>query len=191
MTTVRIRRKDDRYDGANAVKITPRQHVMIEVEFGDDYKRLDAFEQERDRVDLEASSTTAEATQCPPEPTNARPTSSSSRDSRLSDQSDCMTHHARNTDGLVEGDATPGRLDSESPRDDEMKSDLVVEALFTVDVFNMAHDDSAEAVLLVDLWFELTEHLSADTIPNPLDFYKEREAVIRYVEILVFTMRPD
>ena len=43
----------------------------------------------------------------------------------------------------------------------------------------------------LDLWFELTEHLSADTIPNPLDFYKEREAVIRYVDILVFTMRPD
>ncbi|KAI0664028.1 hypothetical protein C8Q70DRAFT_214900 [Cubamyces menziesii] len=176
MTTVRIRRIDDRYDDANAVKITPRQHVMIEVEFGDDYKRLDAFEQERDRVDLEASSTTAEATQCPPEPTDARPISSSPRDCRLSDHSDCMTHHSHNTDGLVEGDVTPGRLDS--PRGEELKSDPVVEALFTVDVFNMAHDDSAEAVPLVDLWFELTEHLSADTIPNPLDFYKEREAII-------------
>ncbi|KAI0327943.1 hypothetical protein GY45DRAFT_1436586 [Cubamyces sp. BRFM 1775] len=181
MVIVRIRRKDEPYDDANAVRITPKQHVMIEMEFSDDYKRIDAFERKRIHMDAEASDAPAEATQSVHDPAAPRPTSSSSRDSRLSDYSERMSHRSHSADNSPEGDTTaessvlPAVLPG--PQTDELKDEPTVEALFTIDVFNMAHDDTAEVIPLVDLWFELTEHLSADTIPSPLDFYKECEAI--------------
>ncbi|KAI0326073.1 hypothetical protein GY45DRAFT_1286152 [Cubamyces sp. BRFM 1775] len=172
---VRIRRKDERYDDANAVRITPMQHVMIDMEFSNDYKRIDAFERKRILTDAEASDAPGEATQSVHDPAASQPTSSSSRDSRLSDCSERMSHRSHNADNPPEGN--PTAESSVLPENNELKDEPTVEALFTIDVFNMAHDDTAEVLPLVDLWFELTEHLSADTIPSPLDFYKEREAI--------------
>ncbi len=34
---------------------------------------------------------------------------------------------------------------------------------------------------LVDLWLDLTDNLKQEDIPNPLDFFKERDAVVRCV----------
>ncbi|EIW54318.1 uncharacterized protein TRAVEDRAFT_52026 [Trametes versicolor FP-101664 SS1] len=42
----------------------------------------------------------------------------------------------------------------------------------------MAPDDAAQRIPLVDLWFELADRLTADTIPSPLEFYQERDAII-------------
>lgn len=51
-----------------------------------------------------------------------------------------------------------------------------------LDVFAMAHDDAAELIPLVDSWFELASHLTrTDTIPSPLEFYKEQDAAIESV----------
>lgn len=36
-------------------------------------------------------------------------------------------------------------------------------------------------VPLVDLWLDLAENLKQEDIPNPLEFLKERDAIVRYV----------
>lgn len=34
---------------------------------------------------------------------------------------------------------------------------------------------------VVDAWLELSNHISVDEISNPLDFFKERDMVMRWV----------
>ncbi|KAJ2968865.1 hypothetical protein NUW54_g13098 [Trametes sanguinea] len=50
-----------------------------------------------------------------------------------------------------------------------------------MNVFGFEVDDAAELMPLVDLWFELTDHLTADTIPSPVEFYQEREEIMRII----------
>ncbi|KAH9846476.1 hypothetical protein C2E23DRAFT_743973 [Lenzites betulinus] len=52
------------------------------------------------------------------------------------------------------------------------------DGLLGMDIFGLAHDKTAEFLPLVDLWFELDEHLTANTIPTPLDFYEEVETIV-------------
>lgn len=47
------------------------------------------------------------------------------------------------------------------------------------DIFGLAHDPTPERLPLVDLWLELTDHLTADIIPSPLELYKEVNAIAK------------
>ncbi|KAI0326071.1 hypothetical protein GY45DRAFT_1356434 [Cubamyces sp. BRFM 1775] len=167
-TTVRVRRKDEQYDDTNAVELSAMQHVMIDIGFSDDYKRMDEF------LDVTA------ATIPSPASTPPRPVSRTSQPSRFSVQSDgAVTGRSEDADSLPEGEIA-GDDPSHSPHDED-HCDHTVTDIFRMDIFGLMHDDSAELLPLVDLWYELTEHLSADTIPSPLEFYKERDAIIRII----------
>ncbi len=52
-----------------------------------------------------------------------------------------------------------------------------------MDVFNLVlHDiDDEETLPLVDLWFDLEEHISEGDISNPSDLEQECNAIAKYV----------
>ncbi|KAH9889315.1 hypothetical protein C8Q73DRAFT_653752 [Cubamyces lactineus] len=172
-TTVRIRRRDDLYDDGDAVKLGTRQHLAMERMFSDDYDHMetacevmyasdpvwramhpcesDDDSDEEDRMDVRGRSKRA----------SHGPRAGSSPDSCLSDDSDELTRTAHQA-GCSH------------------KADSSVNDLLTMDVFNLAHDDDDQFLPLVDLWFDLAAHLSEEDIPNPLEFYKEQDAMKKF-----------
>ncbi|CDO77717.1 hypothetical protein BN946_scf184969.g68 [Trametes cinnabarina] len=78
-------------------------------------------------------------------------------------------------DALVQDDLDPAAGSASSDAEDGQDDDL--EDVIYNNVLGFGQDLLAEQVPLVDLWYELTDHLTADTIPSPVDFYKERDAI--------------
>ncbi|KAJ2967146.1 hypothetical protein NUW54_g13595 [Trametes sanguinea] len=56
-----------------------------------------------------------------------------------------------------------------------------IQALFKMNIFGFEVDDTAELMPLVDLWFELTDHLTPETIPSPTELYEEHEEIMRII----------
>ncbi|KAI0326074.1 hypothetical protein GY45DRAFT_1437927 [Cubamyces sp. BRFM 1775] len=166
---VRIRRPDEPFDDSGAVKLDAGEHVMIDVKFSDDYRKIDDFLHElRVRAKMEGNSgrrltpPTTSSTFASPPPcacpllANLNVTSSDSEGR-----------------GILLESKTGDEGISSSHQDGEKNDEPKVEDLFRMDVFNLSHDHTAELLPLVDLWYELTDHLTADIIPSPPDFRKE------------------
>ncbi|KAI0350614.1 hypothetical protein OH77DRAFT_1059727 [Trametes cingulata] len=92
--------------------------------------------------------------------------------SSLSDDVELQAHS-----DTLPGEATEDRCSYREPPTPPL--DDTLDAIFKADIFNLAHDDAAELLPLVDLWFELSEHLTEGTIPSPLDFREECSAIAR------------
>ncbi|KAI0327910.1 hypothetical protein GY45DRAFT_1372775 [Cubamyces sp. BRFM 1775] len=66
---------------------------------------------------------------------------------------------------------------STEPDTDDAVGDILAE----MNIFgDPTHD--VELFPLVDLWFELTDHLKQEDIPNPMELYKERDEIVRIIE---------
>ncbi|KAJ3007871.1 hypothetical protein NUW54_g3375 [Trametes sanguinea] len=178
MARIRIRRKPEQYDETNAISLSARQHVMIDELFAEDYQRIEAFERNELATIMEDELTDSAATAAPDNrrlpPVTLHPGSSTTADSRLSAPSTYLPPYSV-------GEGRDGGESSNASLRDPPKYDPTVQMLFDMDIFNLSHDENAEFLPLVDLWFELDEHLSPDTIPNPLEFYGERDAIARVV----------
>ncbi|CDO78120.1 hypothetical protein BN946_scf184596.g2 [Trametes cinnabarina] len=72
---------------------------------------------------------------------------------------------------------TPSSEDSTLLDDIGDGGEQVADNIYEFDVFNLSRDDDAEFLPLVDLWFDLENHLKADSIPSPMDFFQEQEAM--------------
>ncbi|CDO70958.1 hypothetical protein BN946_scf184829.g67 [Trametes cinnabarina] len=183
---VRIRRKVDMYDDSRAVKLSAMQHVRIELGFSNDFQQLHSFRQRQlstapPKVNLVQKGGNVIANLQPSRrvPVPLPQSTSSSQESRLSSPSGRAKARDNNITLVAGSEIDFQRCDS--PAHDPPQYDPDVEAIFRMDIFGLAHDDAAEYLPLVDLWFELTEHLSADTIPNPLDFLAECDAIGRII----------
>ncbi|KAI9067481.1 hypothetical protein FKP32DRAFT_265968 [Trametes sanguinea] len=187
---VRIRRIEEMYDDARAVKLSALQHVMIQRAFSDDYRRLYSFRKARlaaalpEEKDTQAQGDLVEPVRLPRIHVSLPQSTSSSQDSQLSDRA-TIARSRGDEDTLATGgrSLTIPRCDSPVRRSHKINPDL--EAIVRMDLFNLAHDDATEYLPLVDLWFELTEHLTAETIPSPLEFQNERDAVARWAPFQV------
>ncbi|KAI0327942.1 hypothetical protein GY45DRAFT_1436585 [Cubamyces sp. BRFM 1775] len=171
---IRIRRRDEPFGDSNAVKLDAGEHVMINVKFSDDYKKIDDFLHElRVRAEMERDG----GRRLTP------PTTSSALGSPSPEACPPFAHPDVTSSGSEGRNSLPedGNGDDSSHQDHESNCDLTVGDLFRVDIFNLSHDHTAELLPVVDLWYELTDHLTADTIPSPLDFRKECEAIARIV----------
>ncbi|EIW61339.1 uncharacterized protein TRAVEDRAFT_44156 [Trametes versicolor FP-101664 SS1] len=62
---------------------------------------------------------------------------------------------------------------------DTSEADMEAQALLCKGILCLAHGPTAERLPLVDLWLELTDHLTADIIPSPLELYKEVNAIAK------------
>ncbi|KAI9067484.1 hypothetical protein FKP32DRAFT_1563713 [Trametes sanguinea] len=163
MARIRIRRKPEQYDETNAISLSARQHVMIDELFAEDYQRIEAFERNELATIMEDELTDSAATAAPDNP-----------DSCLSAPSTYLPPYSV-------GEGHDGGEYSNASLRDPPKYDPTVQMLFDMDIFNLSHDENAEFLPLVDLWFELDEHLTPDTIPNPLEFYSERDVIARII----------
>ncbi|OSC96778.1 hypothetical protein PYCCODRAFT_1420552 [Trametes coccinea BRFM310] len=192
MTHIRVRRRDSEFDENQAVKVTPWEHVTMNITLSEDQQRIAAnlarstlhgrsegstrTQTETGSPDALISSTEA----CDPAPTTQ--SSSSTQDSRtltvLSGASDGDKVHTFIQANLLQGEHSTAELLPHAPSE----YDPTVAAIFRMDVFGLGHDDGAELLPLVDLWYELTEHLTEDTIPDPLGFYQERNAIVKIIQ---------
>ncbi|KAI0364942.1 hypothetical protein BV20DRAFT_973755 [Pilatotrama ljubarskyi] len=160
LTTVRIRRIPGLYDDAPAIKISSLQHIRMEKAFAEDCSRINAFVEAR-RAEA-ARKAEDDVWRLPP-----RSLSPASQDSRLSDE----LNDERDLYAPRQARSRPEKAPS-GPR---MNTSL--EDLFRMDIFSLSHDPDTQFLPLVDLWFDLANHLSEDDIPSPLDFYEERKAI--------------
>ncbi|KAI0714311.1 hypothetical protein C8T65DRAFT_644678 [Cerioporus squamosus] len=90
------------------------------------------------------------------------------------------TSHSTST--AETGDAEPGAGGTPSTANtsvDSLAESLDVLRSTTVlgDVREKAKD--ADLLPIVDLWYDLTAHLTQDDIPSPLDFYRERHEIVK------------
>ncbi|KAI0774876.1 hypothetical protein BD413DRAFT_537298 [Trametes elegans] len=162
-TTVRVRRKLELYDDTDAVKVSSAEHVRLGMAFWEDYNRMNAAvesQQEENAVDAGSLPPTASAPQSPPRHYHV-PSSDDSSTSETSDDE-------------------PETPPSGSIRGIQRRNSSV-EDLVAMDIFNLAHDDSDETLPLVDLWFDLAEHLSEADIPSPLELEREQLAIANIV----------
>ncbi len=118
----------------------------------------------------------------------ARAYSPSSQDSRLSATSD----DAEIDCAGVNGTQSPNEDDDDDSFTESAESADSVEGILRMDILNLLHhdDDEEESLPLVDLWFDLDQHLSEGDIPSPHDLYKEWDAAAKYVRLLLaYTLR--
>ncbi|KAI8978347.1 hypothetical protein BD414DRAFT_495277 [Trametes punicea] len=183
--TVRIRRKDDLYDDSSAVKVSPQQHVAMTRLFAEDCNRINAFVEARQAEGHAGYEAWYERNACSADSDDEdnshgcswrqvprRKHTPSSQDSRLSDNSG---------DEPRERPMNSADVRACTDASDPSRSRASMDDIYRMDIFNLARDDDAQFLPLVDLWFNLAEHLSEEAIPSPLEFREEQEAMKRII----------
>ncbi|KAI0774868.1 hypothetical protein BD413DRAFT_472563 [Trametes elegans] len=178
--TVRIRRKAVQYDHSTAFKCSAPQHMAIDRRFLDDHLTVDKFQQEH----FAANQATVCGDNEPPLPDPRRrsqDTDASQRckhncEKRRADDIDTLPSHPDCADGDSDSSSISlGSMQSTPTSDDSLAN------ILGADIFGLNVDDTVELVPLVDLWFELTDHLTSDTIPSPVELEKERDEIMRII----------
>ena len=164
-TSVRIKVRPEDYDHARVVRLDSREHIALGKSFADDYVRI---AENRRRRREEAASKSA--------------LSPCSNDSKSGSESEPGSTSDSDSDS-----------DSESSKHDEQRScassglassyATTVDSVLKEDIFGWDPDPNVGRIPLVDLWFELDEHLTADTIPSPVGLYEEKRTIQSYVPI--------
>lgn len=189
---VRIRHKADMYDDSHAVKLSAMEHVAIELGFSNDFRWLHRIRKSQqaaaaapihDSHDMHDAGHVVGPRRQRPIPVPFSQLTLSSQDSHLSGSSNQPQLRSTNHTLASSGEDEQRRCDS--PHHHSAKYDPEVEAILSMDIFNLAHDDAAEYLPLVNLWFELTEHFAADSIPDPFEFFKERDTIVKYVRPII------
>ncbi|KAI0740896.1 hypothetical protein C8Q76DRAFT_608046 [Earliella scabrosa] len=155
--TVRIPGRPDGYDDTRAIQLSLSSNFDVMTCWKTEHPRIDAAldlleKQQRHKTEL---------------PQEAAGTSTglpSSNSSVIVESAHSMNAHDSTSDdrhSLAHSDAT----------------DTSVQDILDLNPFGWEYDPAVEYIPLVDLWFELEEHLSEDTIPDPLDMFKERDFI--------------
>ncbi|KAL7277683.1 hypothetical protein ACG7TL_008615 [Trametes sanguinea] len=171
--TVRIRRKAIRYDDANAVKVDVFQHMEIDKGFWEDYDRMEAI------MSTSAGSSRGDQDSGHCDELESPPLGTL----HTEDEEDIRSTRTDDVDTLPEASSDTRSTDSGYPPSDAssaMSQDSVA-ALFGMDILGLNMDDTVEFLPLVDMWYELTEHLAEEAIPSPVEFYKECDVIMRII----------
>ena len=54
----------------------------------------------------------------------------------------------------------------------------IVKEISRLSLFGWDPDPAVPLIPLVDLWLELEEHICAEDIPSPVEWYKEEEQIV-------------
>ncbi|EIW54300.1 uncharacterized protein TRAVEDRAFT_132446 [Trametes versicolor FP-101664 SS1] len=177
--TVRIRRKAIRYDDSCAPILSVPESMTIESRFMPDYRRINAFLREKRGPAGNVDGYGDDSGQSdPPSP----PLGYVAED-RAPSETDRHRIVNDDADSLLEGsdlheDSDPDDIPT-TPGDDDppIRGDLAL--IMEMDIFGHNVDHTAEFLPLVDLWFEVADHLTAETIPSPVELYKERDMIMQ------------
>ncbi|KAI0629508.1 hypothetical protein C8Q77DRAFT_291612 [Trametes polyzona] len=178
---VRVRRKAIRYDYSRAPALSALEDIRLQGRFVEDYERMNAFRREReeamDRV-LSIENLAAYHSAPSPCPHDFIESHSSASDAVSlfdNDNNSLPDHHERPSDDEEASTVPSDSVEAGSTADPE------IAAIFKMDYFSSNDDDTIELIPLVDLWFDVAEQLSSETIPSPLDFHKEQAEIMRII----------
>ncbi|KAI0629509.1 hypothetical protein C8Q77DRAFT_291637 [Trametes polyzona] len=181
---VRIRRKAIRYDDTGSPTISPLEHVRLQGRFADDYDRIAIFQQERLHalgyltMDDDNDTDYGSAIQSSPSLSVTAERHSLKDDvASMNDDADSLPEGGDIFDGPGSDDAH-----SNSPSEaDDSSVQREVAAILNLDYFSSNEDDTIELIPLVDLWFDIAEHFTPETIPSPTEFFKEQEEIMQII----------
>ena len=162
-TFVRVKARPQKFDYSRAVRLTTDEHVELSMSFTEDCIRIT----EHLRRKHEEAVATANA---------AHVSDMNESESESESDSDSDSWHSS---GQRSGSQT-GRSDSFNTMD--------LASLLKEDVFGWEPDPNISLIPLVDLWFELDEHLTPDSIPSPLELCEEGKTIQSYVFRFVYPM---
>ena len=152
---IRVKVRPEDYDHVHAVRLDPGEHIALATSFTNDFVRISEHRRRKREEAAAASGVTI------------APDSESEHDSESTSELDvesALSHSEKHDDSQA------GSSDTSNTT-----------ALDKIDVFGWNPDPNVGLLPLVDLWFELDEHLSPDTIPSPLDLAEEEKSIQSYV----------
>ncbi|KAI0669551.1 hypothetical protein C8Q78DRAFT_1040799 [Trametes maxima] len=177
---VRIRRKAVRYDDTRAVILGIGEDMDLEGMFLEDYERIYATQ----RLKLEAAmgvllDDVSRTHECVQDCTDALPLDSNIVLIDPAGPGDVTLTTADLNHRHEDFSDTSSRSSShDATRPDECDP---ISNILNLEIFSCDMDDTVELLPLVDLWFELTDHLSADSIPNPAGFCEEHHRIMQII----------
>ncbi|KAI1786332.1 hypothetical protein LXA43DRAFT_59437 [Ganoderma leucocontextum] len=205
VTNVRVRRSPsgELFDNARAVSLDAEQHVALQNAFSDEYDRVDGLlsDDSDDSASSASASTSSRAESFPSIPPDALldpkvlqacspldPSSyplppsdytSSTGDTQASipPQSDNSSRRRVHRPGTP-SETDSGSSGSSSEADLKENTSSTAEELYALNLFGWDPDPTVPLIPLVDLWLELEEHVCAEDIPSPVDWYKEEEEIV-------------
>ncbi|KAI0629489.1 hypothetical protein C8Q77DRAFT_291306 [Trametes polyzona] len=180
---VRIRRNAIRYEFSDTPAISALEDIRLPGRFIEDRLRMAAFRRNREEALDQAAFTHDTLTH------QSRSSSSSGTDDRCSPDGDVVSLLDNDTDSLPEGSGANdqcGDNEATSTRpsnvnEDDPAANSEIATLLKLDYFSSNDDDAIGLIPLVDLWFDIADQLTPDTIPSPVDFFKERAEIMRII----------
>ncbi|KAH9850697.1 hypothetical protein C2E23DRAFT_734202 [Lenzites betulinus] len=148
---VRIRRPEERFDHSHAFQLEPSQHLKLHRLFENDAIRGQRAVDERRAQDI--------------------PQSTGEEDVIIDDNS-----LRSGPEGSLER-ADPVS-EAHSSRNSSYDS---LNAILRMDPCGFFTDDNVEVIPLVNMWFELQDHLTADTIANPMGLLEEEDTIVQII----------
>ena len=161
--SVRVKVNRKGYEDGQAFTIGARGDLTRAGCWTDDFERIDSFV-ENQQAKFSASP--------PPAASPALPYSSAIFSEPESSSTTSLSESSQSSDDEL----AEGSVDGDVCRSSVLPSEDAAELkqLFSLNLFGWDHDPKAKYLPLVDLWLDITEHLTAEAIPSPVDFYKER-----------------
>ncbi|KAI0697407.1 hypothetical protein C8T65DRAFT_813771 [Cerioporus squamosus] len=180
--TVRIRVREDGFEHDGAVSLSSEEHVALMKRFEEDYERIGRYYAEQEAL-LSHSQM-----ECIDELQSSQDSTASFGDEQLTKGfsnellSAAYLRYAREEDMLTSTPLPDGgagwESDSDSGRGSSIDSPLSSPTSSTsdddfVDVFGRAPDPTTGLIPLVDAWMDISQQLTADTIPSPDELENE------------------
>ncbi len=200
---IRVRRRSngELFDDARAVGLEAEEHVAMEYAFSKHYRRLGDFPSSDDTTSSPSEPTSLGTGSQPSIPPDAllnpqvwqaclpfslssrpipSPESMSSGDFKVAilpqrgEPSRARVGHSLATQTRSDSDSSGGSSGTTLNE----KKELAIEEISKLNLFGWDPDPTFPLLPLVDLWLELEEHISANDIPSPVDWYKEEEQIV-------------
>lgn len=196
ITNVRMCRPASGFtDDSRAIRLEPEQHHATRWTFSQDYDRIDQIMGKKKAVSVATEDTpTPEVPRWAlRDPVVRRACCAFDPSPFLGDVNDPARAPTLALDRDSSSDSSPSTCSPSLPpcesgdekhdsqrRSDEKLEDpaaLIASDILAFNIFGWDPDPSFPFVPLVDLWCELEEHLTAETIPNPLEWYEEEKRI--------------
>ena len=165
--SLRVRAERGLYDNDRAFVVDGLQHVHLMGSFSDDCAQIsELFERQGPLPDstvrAPSPSRNRPVIDMPLQPPPLRDFAHGEEKNERTRSNDSI---GRGVDG-VDGDGSS--LPSFPPS---------IEAVVTMNLFGWEYDPTFQYIPFVNLWLDIDQHLSEDNIPNPVELWKEQEAI--------------
>ena len=153
-------------DGSSSSFPTPEDEFMNAVP---DWALLDPIVREAcTPIDFSEKRRRAKAHAAPQDPPKHSPPQPD-----LDSSTPSTSSHSLEDDGLLDEKRTKSDLDDL----DKLDLSTSVAEIFTLNIFGWDPDPTFPLIPLVDLWFDLEEHITPENIPSPLEWFEEEKRV--------------